>query len=186
MKKRFTVKRIAVLSVLCAGALVAFVIENLFPSLIVPGGKIGVSNVFTMLALIALGNAEAFILVVVKSTLGCLITGNIGALMYSLTGGIVACSASVILLGAFKKAFSVTAIGVFSAVVNNIVQSLVFYLVTGSAAAFMYIPYLLLTGVASGAIVGIATTLIVKKIPTAYFERVLSLKKEDRVGTEKG
>ncbi len=183
MKNRFSVRRIAALSVLCAGALVAFAIENLFPSFIVPGGKIGVSNVFVMLVLIVLGNAEAFVLVIVKSTLGCLIVGNMGALMYSLTGGVAACVVSVVLVSVFKKAFSLTAVCVISAVVNNLVQCAVFYLVTKSTAT--YLPYLLLTGGASGAVVGIAVTLVIKKIPTTYFERMSSLKKEDRVGTEK-
>lgn len=185
MKNRFSVRRIAALSVLCAGALVAFAIENLFPSFIVPGGKIGVSNVFVMLVLIVLGNAEAFVLVIVKSTLGCLIVGNMGALMYSLTGGVAACVVSVVLVSVFKKAFSLTAVCVISAVVNNLVQYAVFYLVTKSTATATYLPYLLLTGGASGAVVGIAVTLVIKKIPTTYFERMSSLKKEDRVGTEK-
>ncbi len=184
MKNRFTVKRIAVLSVLCAGALVAFIVENLFPSLIVPGGKIGVGNVFTLLALITLGNVEALVLVVVKSTLGCLITGNMGALMYSLTGGIIACATSAAMIDKFKKTFTISSISVFSAAVNNVVQCVVFYLVAKSAVAFTYLPYLMLMGGASGAIVGIAATLIIKKIPMTYFERTLSLKKEDKVGTE--
>lgn len=84
MKKHLALKNVALVAVLTAAALISFIIESLFPSIIVPGAKLGVSNVFTLLTLILCGGMEATILVIIKSVLGCLIVGNLGAFIYSL------------------------------------------------------------------------------------------------------
>lgn len=186
MKRRFTLKRIALLSLLCAGALCAFVVENLVPAFIVPGAKLGLGNVFTMFALVLLGNAEGIILVVVKSVLGSLIIGNVGSLIYSLSAGLISVAFSAALLGLKREVFTLTAISVGAAVLHNAVQTAVFCLVTETVYAMSFMPYLALTGVLGGAIVGVCTTLIIKKTPASVFEKITAERnKEDRFETEK-
>ena len=169
MKGRNAAKRIALLSVLCAGALCVFVVENLFSPFPVPGAKLGLGNVFAILALIWLGGPEGIILVIIKSVLGCLITGNPGAVIYSLSAGLVSVSFSAAMIYAKREIFTLTAISVGAAVINNFVQNAVFCLVAGTVSAFYLMPYLLVTGVIGGLTVGVTSTLIIKKTPSSAF-----------------
>lgn len=63
-------KRIAVLALLTGQALLMFMVEGLFPPLFLPGAKMGLSNIFTLLALAVLGPGQALALVVVRTVLG--------------------------------------------------------------------------------------------------------------------
>jgi heptaprenyl diphosphate synthase len=172
VKGRFGAKRVALLGALTAGALIMFLIESLFPSLILPGAKLGLGNIFTMLAVILLGGTEATVLVVAKTVLGCLIVGNPGALIYSLSAGLASVAVGTFLFRfAFPKV-SVVAIGVASAAVHNTVQNLVFCLVTNTPEMLALLPYLLLLGAGSGLAVGFAVYLLITKIPVAVYEKV--------------
>ena len=66
---------------------------------------------------------------------------------------------------------SLTAISVTAATLHNIVQNLVFCLVTETPEALIYLPYLALTGAVAGVIVGLAAYLTVKALPKNYFAR---------------
>ena len=49
---QFSAKKLAILSVLTTLGLLSFLLENLLPPLFVPGAKPGLSNLFTLLALV--------------------------------------------------------------------------------------------------------------------------------------
>ena len=53
--KKIGAAKIATAAVLSAAALAVYVVESLFPPLILPGAKMGLSNVFELLALVCLG-----------------------------------------------------------------------------------------------------------------------------------
>ncbi|MDE6001659.1 MAG: hypothetical protein K2G96_05015, partial [Clostridia bacterium] len=54
-----------------------------------------------------------------------------------------------------------------------ITQCIVFVLLYGTVAYFTYLPYLILLGVVSGAIVGGVIMLIFKKVPQSVFEKAI-------------
>ena len=95
---RISAKRAAVLAVLSVLGLVAFVVENMFPPLLLPGAKLGLGNAFSLFALFALGPVDGLIVAVVRSVLGSLIVGNMSTLVYSLAAGVVATSLSAVLV----------------------------------------------------------------------------------------
>ncbi|HOO22455.1 MAG TPA: Gx transporter family protein [Clostridia bacterium] len=168
-------KRITVLAAFTAISLVMFTVESLIPTFI-PGAKIGLSNVFTLLALFLLGPYDAVILVVVRTVLGSIIGGNLSAIMYSLTAGIVSLAVSVVLYRfAFGKV-SITALSVSAAVVHNIVQTAVFCLVTGTTQWFYYLVYLVPIGIISGLCVGVITLAMIKYIPVSFFEKYIVIR----------
>ena len=68
-----------------------------------------------------------------------------------------------------REIFTLTAISVGAAVINNFVQNAVFCLVAGTVSAFYLMPYLLVTGVIGGLTVGVTSTLIIKKTPSSAF-----------------
>ena len=172
-KGRFTAKKIAVLALLTGLALVTFLIENLFPSMIIPGARPGLANIFSLAALIIYSPVEAFIVVAVRTLLGALFAGNVSALLYSFTGGVVSMAVSAILLYAVHPRVSVMAVSVAAAVAHNITQNIVFVFLSGSALMFGYMPYLILLGIISGGIVGGVTILLFRGVPQSAFEKVI-------------
>ena len=81
-------RKLTLTAVLTAAALVMFVLESQLPPLTaIPGIKPGLSNIFTLFAMQALGPGWALGVLLVRVTLGCVITGQGMALLYSLTVG---------------------------------------------------------------------------------------------------
>ena len=165
----FSAKRLATLAVLTAMSLITFMIESLFPPLFLPGAKMGLSNVFSLLALFVLGPTEAVILVVVRTTLGSVFTGNISTLLYSMTAGLVSVVVSTVLVEFVYPKVSIVAISVVAAVMHNVTQNVVFCLVSNTPQMFAYMPWLALIGVLAGVIVGFAVWFILRTVPTRVF-----------------
>lgn len=173
MKEKFTVKKIALLGVLTACSLITFLIESLFPSILIPGAKLGISNVFVLWTLVLLGGMESAVVLVVKTVLGGLIVGNPFGIVYGLTAGAVALTVEWVLLRFCYPKVSIVAISVVGAVLHNAVQTILFCLITDTPEFFAYMRYLALIGVLSGGLVGLITYLLIKKIPNSVFEKIL-------------
>ena len=171
-------KKIAVLAILTALSLITFIIESLFPPLIIPGAKMGLANVFSFAALIMYSPIEAFAIVAIRTVLGALFAGNFSAVLYSFTGGIVSMAVSSILMYTAYPRVSVMAISVAAAVAHNITQNIVFVFITGTVLMFSYMPYLILLGVLSGAIVGGVIMLVFRGVPKSAFEKVIFERKK--------
>jgi heptaprenyl diphosphate synthase len=105
--------------------------------------------------------------------LGAVFAGNVSTLIYSFTGGMVSMAISALFLYVIYPKISIMAISILAACAHNIVQNIMFVLVSASTLAFTYAPYLLLLGIVSGAIVGGVTMLIFKKMPLSVFEKVI-------------
>lgn len=165
----FSARRVATLAVLTAMGLIMFMVESLFPPLILPGAKMGLSNIFSLLTLFTLGPTEAIILVIIRTTLGSVFTGNVSTLMYSLTAGIVSVVVSVILVEFVYPKVSIVAISVVAAVMHNLTQNIVFCLVSNTPEMFSYMPWLAVLGVVAGIIVGFAVWFILRAVPTRVF-----------------
>ncbi|MBR2498563.1 MAG: Gx transporter family protein [Clostridia bacterium] len=166
MKKN--TKKLTLSALLSALALITFMIENLFPPLFFPGARMGLSNVFILLCVVLLGNKYGFAVLIVKVTLGSLYSGNISALMYSLPSGLIALIIQVLLIK-YTSRLSIIAISVTGSVANAVCQNAVFCFVMKSFAYLSYSPYLALSGVISGAIVGATVFFLTKKLRKIKF-----------------
>ena len=172
---KFTAKKIAVLAIFITLSLITFIIENQFPPLFVPGARMGLANIFSFTALIMFSPVEAFIVVAVRTGLGAIYAGNVSALLYSFTGGVVSMAISSVLMYTVYPRVSVMAVSVLGAVAHNVTQNIVFVLLTDTSTLTL-IPYFILAGILSGAIVGAVTLLLFKKIPMSVFEKTIGRK----------
>ena len=170
--KYFTARRVATLGVLTAMGLIMFMVESLFPPLFLPGAKMGLSNIFSLLTLFVLGPTEALILVLVRTSLGSVFTGNVSTLMYSMTAGVVSVVVSIILVEFVYPKVSIVAISVVAAVMHNLTQNIVFCFASNTPEMFSYMPWLALLGVVAGIIVGFAVWFILRAVPTRVFVAV--------------
>ena len=98
MRTNKTTYRIALVALLTAASLIVFVVENAFPPLILPGAKLGLANLFTLLALVILTPIDALFIFLIRAVLGNIITGNPSALLYSIPAGLIALAVSAILV----------------------------------------------------------------------------------------
>ena len=163
-------KRITLLSIFTSLALITFLIESHFPPLFLPGAKMGLSNIFTLMCLVILTPLDAFILIFVRTFLASLFFGGINTLIFSLPAGVISVALSSVLTYAFPK-ISLVAISVASAVLHNLVQNLIYVWVTGLKLMLGYMPYLALIGILAGVIVGVCAQLVIKAIPISAFTR---------------
>jgi heptaprenyl diphosphate synthase len=164
-KRLFHITLSAILAVF---ATLTFMLESLFPPIIIPGARMGLSNIFILLTVILLGPTESICVLIIKILLGSLFSGNISAIMYSLPAGLVSLGLEIILVY-FVKRISLLSISVFGAIINVIFQNGVFCLVTKTVEYFVFIPYLCIISALSGLLVGYAVYLIIKKLPKKYF-----------------
>ncbi len=181
---KFTARRVAMLSVLCAMGLITFMIESQFPSLFLPGAKMGLSNIFSMLAVFLLGVPDAIVLVAVRTVLGSMYS-NMSALIYSLTAGLVSVLATSAMVEFLCPKISVIAVSVVAAVLHNLTQNVVFCLVSNTPEMFAYMPWLALLGVVAGIIVGFAVWFILRAVPLKVFASVLDVSQQQFAAAQK-
>ncbi len=170
----FSAKRVATLGILTALSLISFILENLLPPIFLPGAKIGLSNIFSLTTLFMFGPIDALLVILIRTTLGSLIVGNLVSLLYSLSAGVVSMLVAIVLVQFVYPKISLVSISVTSALVHNIVQTLVYCLMVSNTYMVSYLPYLALFGIASGLIVGALVYLVIHKVPTSFFERIIN------------
>ena len=142
-------------------------LENLFPPIILPGARLGISNAFILLSAILLGWKYGIATLIIKTVIGSIFAGNLSAIIYSLPAGLIALTLELILL--HFMSVSVVATSVLGAVINTTVQNLTFCLVTNAVEYLIYLPYLGLIGAVGGVAVGLIVYLVVKKLPKNKF-----------------
>ena len=149
-------------AVLTALALAISVAEGLVPlSILVPlpGLRLGLANLVTVFALCRLSGREALGILAARCLLGALVGGNLSALAYSLTGGLLA-----LWLLLHVPALSLFGVCIAGAAAHNTGQILAASVVLGSPAVALYLPPLLLASIVTGAVTGAASILLVHRV----------------------
>lgn len=144
-------KRLVQSAMLVALALALSYAERFIPLQMIiplPGVKLGLANVVTLIALYLLGGKTAFAVLVIRCVLGSVFGGGITALLFSLTGGVLAMS----VMAACKKLpfLSVYGVSILGAAAHNVGQILAAMALMQSVYIGMYLAYLLLVAVFTG------------------------------------
>ena len=157
-------KKLTIAALMAALALIFSYVEVLIPFTIgIPGIKLGIANIVVIISLYYLGPRYAITINVVRVLIaGLLFNGLFGAL-YSLAGAIV----SFVIMVILKKTdiFSVVGISMAGGVAHNLGQILVAAVLVANIKIFIYFPVLIISGVITGAIIGILAGLILKRLP---------------------
>jgi len=148
---------------LLAFALILSYVEALIPfPFMVPGMKLGLANMATLLVLYLIGEKEAAIVSVSRIILVGFLFGNLYSIMYSLAGGILALL--VMVLSKRTGFLSCVGVSILGGVFHNIGQLAVAALIVDTKAVFYYLPVLLIGGMVCGALLGIVTVQIINKV----------------------
>ncbi len=173
------IRKITLCALLVAMALGLSYVERFIPlQLIVPlpGVKLGLANVVTMLALYFLGAGPAFTVLIVRCVLGSIFGGGLSGLAFSLTGGLLAMA--VMALTRRIPFLSIYGVSIFGAAAHNMGQILAAVVMLGSWTVTSYLPLLLCTAVATGFVTG--------AISSATFRALLATGQIPAVTSKKG
>lgn len=155
--------RAAVFGVFTALALIFSYVELLIPiNFGIPGAKLGLANLVIVIVLYKTDWKEALLLSVVRITLAGFLFGNLFGILYSLAGGIL--SLAVMTLLKKTGAFSVIGVSMAGGVSHNVGQLIIAMLVVETYAVGYYLPVLLITGLITGTLIGIAGREMLKRI----------------------
>lgn len=161
-------KKITLLAMLFAMALILSFIEHTIPPVtgLIPGIKLGLSNIVVMYTVFCMGSRYAICIAALKSTFVFLTRGLIAACL-SISGGLCSVGIMILLLLIFRDKISYIAISICGSITHNIVQLALAMFITGTKMTVLYLPILLVSGVFMGIATG--TTL---KVVMPYFEKL--------------
>ena len=161
-----SVRRLTRCAVLTALALAISVCEGLVPLSVLiplPGLRLGLANLVTVYALCRLSGREALGILVSRCLLGAVVGGNLTALAFSLTGGLLALGTMWVLL--HVPGLSLFGVCIAGAAAHNTGQILAAMGVLASPAIAVYLAPLLEASVLTGAVTGAASILLVRRVP---------------------
>lgn len=161
------IKKMIFLSFLVGIALVIYIIEAQIPVLF-PGIKLGLANSISLLALVLLGWKEALIIMFLRTLLGSILTGNMSAFMFSITGGLFSNIVMIILYKYFRQNINIYTISICGAIFHNIGQLLVASFVINNFKIYLYLPVLMIAAVVTGYFTGLVTKYLSKYLKNIY------------------
>lgn len=158
-------KRLTLCALLIALALALSYTERFIPLQMViplPGVKLGLANIVTLIALYLLGPKYAFVILIPRCIFGAVFGGGITGLLFSLTGGILAMATMT--LARKLPIFSIYGVSILGAAAHNIGQILAAMVLMHSVYIGAYLPYLLFVALFTGFATGAAGVGILKAL----------------------
>ena len=158
-------KRVATLGVIASLALLLSYVEFLLPPLFVavPGIKLGLPNVVILFVLYYSGVRDAIGVSFVRVIISAMLFGSVMTLAYSAAGAAL----SLVVMATLKRLNILSPLGVSvaGAVAHNIGQTVVAVILLDTPQIAYYMVVLTLTGIVTGAFVGILGGLLLRRIP---------------------
>lgn len=158
-------KQVARCALLISLALVLSYTERLLPLQLViplPGVKLGLANIVTLIALYLLGGKSAAVILVLRCFLGNMFGGGITSLIFSLLGGLLA----LLAMSAAMKFpfFSIYGVSILGAAAHNIGQILASMVLMHSVYIAAYLPYLLMVALVTGTATGCCASGVLRSL----------------------
>ena len=169
MKKKNTIQRLTLCSVLLSLMLIMGYVENQIPVVAgTPGIKLGVSNGILLFALLQFGFPYAGLLMVSKVLLSAILFSGVGAMPYALAGGTLSLLGMTLLC--HIKGVHPVVISMAGGLLHNVGQVSLAMIMLGTPTLLFYLAILMPVGMLTGAGVGVACVEIMKRlrIPNIY------------------
>lgn len=158
-------KKVATCGMLVALAFIFSYVEMLIPfSFGIPGIKLGLANLVVLSCIYLIQPGEVLIILLSRIFLAGFLFGNMSTIIYSLAGGIL----SFIIMLTVKKIdkFSIIGVSILGGISHNIGQIIVAVIAVSNLKIAFILPVLLLSGSVTGALVGIISKSVIKKLKT--------------------
>ena len=168
-------KKLALCAMLISLALALSYMERFLPLQLLiplPGVKLGLPNIVTLIALYLLGPASAFAILVPRCIMGAIFGGGITGLFFSLTGGLLAMSMMV--LARKVRLFSIFGVSILGAAAHSVGQILVAMVLMDSVYVGAYLPYLLAVALFTGSATGAACAGVLRALKTVPISKEMN------------
>lgn len=128
----------------------------------IPGVKLGIANIVTVIALYKFGWKDAAAVSLIRIVVAGLLFNGLFGMLYALAGAVVSFAGMLLL----KRSglFSITGVSMAGGVLHNLGQLIVAAAIIEDLRIFFYFPVLLFSGIISGIAIGIAATLILRAL----------------------
>lgn len=148
-------KRLVTLSVFLSISIVLSILESFIPAIPIPGAKLGLANIMTLVVLSTYGRKDAFALIILRIILVGFLRGSLGSpsFFFSLSGGLVAYSFMAIFIE-FKR-FSLITVSIMGAIGHSIGQIGMAIIILSTPQLVLYLPWILLIAIVTGVFNGL-------------------------------
>ncbi|MBM4763034.1 Gx transporter family protein [Bacillus sp. B15-48] len=158
-------RRYAVIIILVSNAILISLLESFIPIPIpVPGIKLGLANIITLIALVFLPLRDVLLVVTIRSLVVALLTRGVMMLPFSLGGGILSALLMAFLYKKLSRYFSIKGISIVGAIVHNTTQITIASFLLAESVILLYLPILLISAVITGFITGTIAEIAINEI----------------------
>lgn len=161
-----TVKKLVFSALLAAMSLTLYIIEGMIPPIVtLPGFRIGLAYFPVLFSLYLGGHWKIYdtaLILITRVLLSALTSGNLTALLFSISGGVLSFAAMAVTRRFIKEPWGIFPAGIFSAVMHNVGQITAASFVY-SLSVFAYLPFLIIAAVLTGTFIATAAWLILRK-----------------------
>ncbi|MBQ7918887.1 MAG: Gx transporter family protein [Lachnospiraceae bacterium] len=162
MEHSSSTKHLTTLALFTTLALAIYGVESLLPPLLpIPGMKLGLANIITLLVLTKYHAKDAFLVLLARILLSTFAFGQAVSLLYSLCGGIC-CFAIMCLIKHLLRGKYLYITSIFGAIFHNLGQIMIALLLTRTIGVLSYLPFLIICAIATGLFTGLCAHFAIK------------------------
>lgn len=151
-------KKLCLAALFLALSIAIYTLESFIPPIGIPGAKLGLSNIVTLMALLYLGVKLGACILFLRIAATALFSGTLVSFVFSLFGGVFAFIIMSVMIKLLPNKL-IWASSVMGAVFHNIGQLLAAAVLIDNANVFYYMPVLTIAAIATGAFTGLAAQL---------------------------
>ena len=150
-----SLQKLTILGLYTTISLAVYAIESAIPPLIpLPGIKLGLANIITLILLQRYTAKDAFLVLIARLLLSCLLFGHVLSLLYGLAGGLLSFAVMYATNRLLQKRLPFLT-GALGGLFHNLGQLLTACAITASAEVLLYRPYLAISGILTGLFTGL-------------------------------
>ena len=158
------IKKLSLSALLLAMSIAIYTLESFIPPIGgIPGVKLGLSNIVTLISLMYLGKGYTALILFLRISVTSLINGTLISFMFSLFGGVFAFTIMSLLILFLPKKL-IWAISVSGAVFHNIGQLTAAAILIENLSTLYYLPMLMLSALITGAFTGITAQFLDERL----------------------
>lgn len=155
-----SVHRLTTLALFATLSLAVFAIESAIPPLVpIPGIKLGLANIITLIVLSNYSGKDALSVLFVRILLSSLLFGQVMSLLYSLAGGLL-CFLAMWLAHRALQGHFLFLTSILGAIFHNLGQIGIALLLTSTSGVLTYLPFLMLSGIVTGLFTGLCASFL--------------------------
>lgn len=157
-------RKLTILALFATLALAIYFVESLLPPAVpIPGIKLGLANIITLLVLHLYTARDAAAVLLARVLLSALLFGQAMSLFYSLWGGLLCLIAMTLSCRLLHRRFPELT-SILGGIFHNIGQLLAAWLITAVPGVLVYLPYLLISGAVTGLFTGLCARFALKHL----------------------